>query len=680
MDSMAEDDHNGFLAKSSNIVGYQCEELEAEDDDSEQNKSSYERETPINFIDNTGDENNKLGKFSDYADSPKDEKYKNEGNNSHDHVSLEDSEDHGASQEPHESQSDTEEEKDLVDDPLVCDTSRTQDINPESKVQVDHASPENQAGSHSEHDSEEERDLVDDPLVCDTSRTQEINPESKVQESDPLIYESGKESLDNRLMFGDSVKDDITESLIWEDMDKGATDFTKQDTNDNLEVARDSITTRPEIYVEPPRLGDSLPRQTSNNDFQNILDSMQKEINDLKKENNLAAIALKEKDEKNRKISDSAKFDDLGLNNLKQFTSEKSDIKITDFPDAKVLADKIISGVELENDSRYFYFKDVVLDFEKKLIKRIQKMNEQTNKNKDDFTANIQMLEQARVDCFQDDCITKMNIINDAINRFRRLDRFLEAEGNKLVKNYSVQLNENDPLLKLANCNPGETFLYDGFLKDGTIKDGFGILKYSTKRIFAIGEFKNDNQTGKINYIFHKNNTVVYKGEMQNSLKYGKGKTYCTNGSICVNGQYDNNLLNGDNIEIFYQNKKLMYKGTIKNGLFENFGTLYWSNGNQRYKGCWSNGKIDGAGISLYYNNGRLEFEGDVKNGKPSGRVALYYENGSLKLEADLKQNQAKSEAWKLYNLDGTYSSIKYKHMLENYLTLNNEQIVNDYK
>ena len=149
---------------------------------------------------------------------------------------------------------------------------------------------------------------------------------------------------------------------------------------------------------------------------------MQKEIEGLKTKNSLAEAAL---DEKISVRKDSAKFDDLRFDNLNIFSSKKADIKVDDFPDSKALADKIVSGIELENDSRYFYFKEVCLSFEKKLIERVQKMSEQpTDQSKDDFAANVRMLELARVDCFQDDCITKMNIINDAINRFRRLDRF----------------------------------------------------------------------------------------------------------------------------------------------------------------------------------------------------------------------------------------------------------------
>lgn len=80
-----------------------------------------------------------------------------------------------------------------------------------------------------------------------------------------------------------------------------------------------------------------------------------------------------------------------------------------------------------------------------------------------------------------------------------------------------MKLSEDDPLLKLANCSPNETFLFDGFLMDGRIRDGFGVLKYASKRNFAIGEFKNDTLTGKINYIFHKNGNIIYKGEILNS-------------------------------------------------------------------------------------------------------------------------------------------------------------------
>ena len=79
--------------------------------------------------------------------------------------------------------------------------------------------------------------------------------------------------------------------------------------------------------------------------------------------------------------------------------------------------------------------------------------------------------------------------------------------------------------------------------------------------------------------IISKNDKVIYKGGMQNSIKHGYGKEFFTNGRLGFSGGFEYGKYCGDNCRLFYYTGGIYYKGQMARGKKEGYGILYNKSG-----------------------------------------------------------------------------------------------------
>ena len=111
--------------------------------------------------------------------------------------------------------------------------------------------------------------------------------------------------------------------------------------------------------------------------------------------------------------------------------------------------------------------------------------------------------------------------------------------------------------------------------------------------------------------------TYVGKYNAKTETKEGKGKYYCSDGTV-ISGVWKNDFLKGK-ATVVYPNKD-KYVGYFKNDERNGSGTYTWKNGD-KYKGLWKNDVMNGKGTYTWKNKNYVT--GTWKNGKLNGKATL---------------------------------------------------------
>ena len=181
----------------------------------------------------------------------------------------------------------------------------------------------------------------------------------------------------------------------------------------------------------------------------------------------------------------------------------------------------------------------------------------------------------------------------------------------------------------------------EGYWKEGTLTGWSQVIDY--KGNIIMGPFDNGIVTGKgMKYSY--NNNALYKGDIVNDKKEGKGEEITNEGVYSgyfmndkkngkgklinnisgdiYEGNFKDDLFDGEGHYI-YKISGQEYTGEYKNGLMHGKGLYEWSQG-EYYKGNFVNGKKEGNG-EMHWADGR-SYIGPFLNGRPQG-IGIY-DNG----------------------------------------------------
>ena len=172
-----------------------------------------------------------------------------------------------------------------------------------------------------------------------------------------------------------------------------------------------------------------------------------------------------------------------------------------------------------------------------------------------------------------------------------------------------------------------EFICYEGIFKDG-ILDGKGTIiqieESGNKKMYK-GDLKNDKKEGK-GRLDCKN--YIYEGDFVNDKKQGKGKIIYKDNRNAYEGEFNNDYINGYGLYTF--ENMHTYEGNFVNGIFHGKGIYKWPDGCY-YKGEYLNGKREGNG-EYKFPNGKI-YNGPFSNGKPNGIGKLNIKGKNYKCE-----------------------------------------------
>ena len=159
---------------------------------------------------------------------------------------------------------------------------------------------------------------------------------------------------------------------------------------------------------------------------------------------------------------------------------------------------------------------------------------------------------------------------------------------------------------------------YEGLFIDGVLNGKGEIIKIDDNRRKKIykGDIKNFKKEGKGK---EKTNDYFYEGDFVNDLWHGHGKIifYNHNGDS-YEGQFTNGEITGKGFYIW--KNKHTYLGDFVAGKMHGRGIYKWTDGNQ-YEGEYINNIKEGQG-EFKWKDGRI-YKGTFKKGKPHGKGLL---------------------------------------------------------
>ena len=164
---------------------------------------------------------------------------------------------------------------------------------------------------------------------------------------------------------------------------------------------------------------------------------------------------------------------------------------------------------------------------------------------------------------------------------------------------------------KTVESNTGVTYRYFGWIFDD--KPALGILHVSDGTTATV-------KGGDTHY----SDGSVYRGELLDFMKHGKGELKYRNGSR-YNGEFQNDKPSG--YGTFTKRDGSSYEGEYKNGLYHGEGVLKIA-GVGTYTGSFEKGMRDGKG-SIVYENGDT-FVGTYKNDVRSEGVYTWTDGDSI--------------------------------------------------
>ena len=161
---------------------------------------------------------------------------------------------------------------------------------------------------------------------------------------------------------------------------------------------------------------------------------------------------------------------------------------------------------------------------------------------------------------------------------------------------------------------------YEGLFINGILNGKGEIIKIDDKRRKNIykGNIQNFKKEGKGT---EKTSEYTYEGDFKNDIKQGKGKIIYNSGD-CYEGEMTNDEITGKG---FYTWKnKHTYLGDFMGGKMHGKGVYKWPDGNQ-YVGEYENNIKEGHG-EFSWKDGRV-YKGPFENGMPHGKGTLTVNN-----------------------------------------------------
>ena len=158
---------------------------------------------------------------------------------------------------------------------------------------------------------------------------------------------------------------------------------------------------------------------------------------------------------------------------------------------------------------------------------------------------------------------------------------------------------------------------YEGIFNDGILEGKATIIQIEedgNKKIYK-GDIKNEKKEGK-GKLDCKN--YIYEGYFVNDKKQGKGKIIYKDNGNKYEGEFNNDYINGYGLYTF--ENMHTYEGNFVNGVFHGKGIYKWPDGCY-YKGEYLNGKREGNG-EYKFPDGKI-YKGPFSKGKPNGKGKL---------------------------------------------------------
>ena len=185
---------------------------------------------------------------------------------------------------------------------------------------------------------------------------------------------------------------------------------------------------------------------------------------------------------------------------------------------------------------------------------------------------------------------------------------------------------------------------YEGLFISGVLNGKGEIIKIDEnhRKIIYKGDIKNFKKNGRGK---EKTSDYSYEGEFLNDVKNGKGKIfYNTNGDF-YEGDFSNGQITGKGFYVW--KNKHTYFGDFLGGKMHGKGIYKWSDGNE-YEGEYINNIKEGEGV-FKWKDGRI-YKGTFVNGRPHGRGVLtvngvtfdaIFENGKYLGDLQLAMNSS---------------------------------------
>lgn len=117
--------------------------------------------------------------------------------------------------------------------------------------------------------------------------------------------------------------------------------------------------------------------------------------------------------------------------------------RLEDFPELKKKIDRAVSNIELYGSDRYDHMKQVILKHETKLLTRVNALD------RDPTSGRLSVRNDPDIIRLKERYSQKIHILQEALNRFRLLDRHLKSEGKK----FPPKTRRREPSRKL-HINP----------------------------------------------------------------------------------------------------------------------------------------------------------------------------------------------------------------------------------
>ena len=160
-----------------------------------------------------------------------------------------------------------------------------------------------------------------------------------------------------------------------------------------------------------------------------------------------------------------------------------------------------------------------------------------------------------------------------------------------------------------------------GYWKEGEMH-GWGMRVDLSGNIF-IGPFFDKKGATGLGEKFTWKKKVLYRGELMDGEKSGKGEEESNEGTFVGNFYHDKKNGKG---KMVYKLSGDIYEGDYKNDLFDGKGHYIWKTTGQEYTGDYKSGVMHGKG--LFEWSGGEFYKGDFVNGKKEGEGELHMGNG----------------------------------------------------
>ena len=158
---------------------------------------------------------------------------------------------------------------------------------------------------------------------------------------------------------------------------------------------------------------------------------------------------------------------------------------------------------------------------------------------------------------------------------------------------------------------------YEGLFISGNLNGKGEIIKIDENRRKNIyrGDIQNFKKEGKGE---EKTNDYVYEGDFFNNLKHGTGKIKYNNNGDYYEGDFKKGVITGKGYYVW--KNKHTYFGDFVAGKMHGNGLYKWPDGNE-YEGEYINNIKEGDGV-FKWKDGRV-YKGKFKNGRPHGKGIL---------------------------------------------------------